>query len=59
MHRVGRQNEGGYLEMGGWHIRIQVFLEIPNDAHKKNLAVFSFPLLTDMCYKTNAQKNMR
>ena len=40
------------LEMEGCHI--EAFLEISYDAaQKKSLDVFIFPLLTNMCCKTN------
>ena len=44
---------GGWrcLEMGGFHIILSFFLEIPHDAaQEKNLIVFIFPLLTNMRY---------
>ena len=37
---------------GGLPYYINVFLKIPHDAaQEKNLDVFVFPLLTNMCYK--------
>ena len=50
--------EGGsvYKWGGGLPYYIQVFLKIPHDVVKeKNLDVFIFSLLTDMCYKTTDQ----
>ena len=47
---------GVCLEMEGLPYHIEVFLEIPHDvAEEENLDVFTFPLLTNMCYKTTAQ----
>ena len=43
---------GVCLETGGLPYYIEVFLEIPHDAaQEKNLDVFIFPSLTNMCYK--------
>ena len=55
-----RQNGGGLSRngegVGGLIYYIEVFLEIPHDAaQEKNLDVFIFPLLTNMCCKIIAQ----
>ena len=43
---------GGLSKNGELLYYIEVFLEIPHDAaQEKNLDVFIFPLLTNMCYK--------
>ena len=43
---------GGLSRNEGATYYIEVFLEIPHDtAQEKNIDVFIFPLLTNMCYK--------
>ena len=47
-----RKNGGGtfFLEIEGVHIIFKYFLKIPYDAaYEKNLDVFIFPLLINMC----------
>ena len=49
------QNGWGFLETGGLPYYIEVFLEIPHDVAKEKNVVFTFPLLTNLCYKTIAE----
>ena len=47
--------EGRLSGNGGFPYYIELFLEVPHEAAlEKNLDVFLFRFLTNMCYKTTA-----
>ena len=54
MKIFARKMRGLCPKMRGLSYHTEVSLEIPHDeVQKKNLDAFVFPLLTNMCYKTN------
>ena len=53
---MGLRQWGCVYRKGVLPFYIEIFLEIPHDvAQEKNLDVFIFPLLTNMCYKRTVE----
>ena len=51
LEKGGKTKWGVCLDIEGCHIILRLFWRFLKEHSKKNLDVFTFPLLTNMCYK--------